>query len=123
VRVEHRLDLDGRNLDPADLHDVVAAPVEVEAVLHAHPAVAAVAVVGVPDADGLVQPWAFVIPTPDHEPTAGLAASLQAWARDRLPRYAYPRRVAFVAELPRTATGKLQRFRLLEEVRPPAGPR
>jgi benzoate-CoA ligase family protein len=117
------LTVQGRSDDLMKVGGVKVAPVEVEAVLHAHPAVEEVAVVGVPDEDGLVQPWAFVLPAPDYQPTAGLVVSLQAWAKDRLPRYAYPRRVEFVTDLPRTATGKVQRFRLLENVTRPGDPR
>lgn len=114
------LTVQGRSDDIMKVGGVKVAPAEVEAVLFEHPAVAEAAVVGVPDADGLVVPHAFVVPAPGADRDA---AALQRWVKERMPRYAYPRRVTFVDDLPRTATGKVQRFRLRQWVSPPADPR
>ncbi len=68
-----------------------------------------VAVVGVPDPVRTEIVKAFVLPKPDVTPTAELAAEIQAFVRDRLAAYQYPREVEFVTELPLTATGKIMR--------------
>ncbi len=87
-------------------------PAEVEAVLLAHPAVAEVGVVGVPDAQWGSVPVAFIVPHP--APPPNLAADLIAFVRERLAPYKAPRRITLVAELPRTASGKLRRNLLRE---------
>ena len=98
-------------------------PVEVEGALIEHPAVLESGVVGVQDADGLTKPKAFVVLRPDHVPSEALAAELQAFVKGRIAPFKYPRWVEFVPELPKTATGKIQRFKLRERramiVRPP----
>ena len=86
-------------------------PMEVEGVLLAHPEVAEAAVVGIADDAGLVKPKAYVVPK-SGEGSDELAQALQEWVRDRLAHYKYPRSVEFVTELPKTATGKIQRYRL-----------
>src|SRR6185369_15596524 len=87
-------------------------PVEVENALIAHPAVLECGVVGHEDHDGLVKPMAFVVLRQGVDQSPELAAELQQFVRERLAQYKRPRWVAFVAELPKTATGKIQRFRL-----------
>lgn len=87
-------------------------PAEVEAALIAHPAVLEAAVVGKTDADDLVKPKAFVIL---RDPTGGserLAEELKAHVKATIAPYNYPRWIEFVPELPKTATGKIQRFKL-----------
>jgi benzoate-CoA ligase family protein len=86
-------------------------PVEVEAALLEHPAVSECAVVGARDADGLEKPRAFVVLRPGT-PASGLEADLVAHARARLAPFKAPRWITVVAELPKTATGKVQRYRL-----------
>jgi benzoate-CoA ligase family protein len=86
-------------------------PLEVEACLLEHPAVAECAVVGGRDADGLEKPHAFVVLRPGV-PDDGLTDGLRAHVRARLPAFKAPRWVTVVADLPKTATGKVQRFRL-----------
>jgi benzoate-CoA ligase family protein len=92
------------------------APSEVEAVLLGHPEVVDAGVVGAEEAGGLVKPFAFVVP---REGTSAdrLVTELTALAEAKLPPHQRPRRIAVVGELPRTATGKLQRFVLREQVR------
>jgi len=89
-------------------------PVEVENALVAHPSVLECGVVGHEDRDGLVKPMAFVVLKTDAVTTADLGAALQQFVRERLAEYKRPRWVEFLPELPRTATGKIQRFRLRE---------
>src|SRR5437667_371762 len=85
------------------------APQEVENCLLQHPAVKEVAVVGVVGEHGLVKPHAFVVV---KEPHQGLAEELQAFVRERLEPYKYPREVIFLDALPRTHLGKVDRARL-----------
>jgi acyl-coenzyme A synthetase/AMP-(fatty) acid ligase len=86
-------------------------PTEVEERLRAHPCVAQAVVVSLPDADGLDKPVACVVPT-----TVGAVtqAELVAFCRDGLAAFKRPRHVLLFDELPQTATGKLQRFRVRE---------
>jgi acyl-coenzyme A synthetase/AMP-(fatty) acid ligase len=84
-------------------------PFEVESALAAHEAVLEAAVVGHDDADGLTKPKAFVVLKPGASATP---ADLQAFVKSRLAPYKYPRWVELVRELPKTATGKIQRFKL-----------
>jgi benzoate-CoA ligase family protein len=87
-------------------------PAEVEARLLEHPAVLEAGVTGRRDADGLVKPHAVVVLKEAHAPSAELAEALRAFARATLARFKVPRVIEFAAELPKTATGKIQRFRL-----------
>src|SRR5579875_542888 len=89
-------------------------PAEVEATLVEHPAVLESGVVGRLDRDELVKPCAFVVLKPGYEPTEALAREIQAFVRERIAPHKYPRWIEFVPELPKTATGKIQRFRLRE---------
>jgi len=100
----------GRSDDMLKVGGIWVSPMEVEAALLAHPAVAECAVVGLPDANGLVKPKAYVVPRGEPSPT--LVQELQEWVKGRLAPYKYPRAIEFVAELPKTATGKIQRYRL-----------
>jgi benzoate-CoA ligase len=84
-------------------------PFEVEATLVQHPSVLEAAVIGVRDAEGLVKTKAFVVLKPGQETSD---AELKAFVKDKLAPYKYPRMIQFVTELPKTATGKIQRFKL-----------
>ncbi len=99
----------GRTDDMLKVGGIYVSPFEVEASLMTHGAVLEAAVIGVADGDGLVKPKAFVVLK------AGFAATadeLQAHVKNQLAPYKYPRWIAFVSELPKTATGKIQRFKL-----------
>jgi benzoate-CoA ligase len=102
----------GRADDMLKVGGVYVSPIEVEEALASHSDVLEAAVVGAEDADNLVKPFAYVVLHHDVEPGPRLEAVLQAHVKDRLAPYKYPRWIEFVAELPKTATGKIQRFRL-----------
>jgi 2-aminobenzoate-CoA ligase len=89
----------------------IAGP-EIEAVLAEHPAVAEVAVVASPDPLRGMVPKAFVVLDSRRQPSEELKTELQEFVQRQLAPYKYPRRVAFVAELPKTSTGKIQRAQL-----------
>ncbi len=102
----------GRSDDMLKVSGIYVSPFEVEATLVQHPAVLEAAVIGKEDADGLTKTKAFVVLK------AGQTASeddLKAFVKDRLAPYKYPRFIEFVADLPKTATGKIQRFKLREQ--------
>ncbi len=103
---------EGRSDDMLKVGGIWCSPVEIEACLIGHPDVLESAVVGRADADGLVKPQAFVVLKPGHEGGAALTEALMAHCKRTLAPYKYPRWVEYVGELPKTATGKIQRFRL-----------
>jgi benzoate-CoA ligase len=87
-------------------------PHEVEAALLCHAAVAEAAVVGGVDEHGLTKPRAFVVLRPGTAPAVALSEELQAHVRGKLPSFKAPRWIEFIPELPKTATGKIQRYSL-----------
>ncbi|HEX5528539.1 MAG TPA: benzoate-CoA ligase family protein [Methylomirabilota bacterium] len=89
-------------------------PVEVESVLLRHPAVVDGGVVGAPEPGGLIKPFAFVVPRDPTGSTEALRADVRRFLETALAPHQRPREIHIVSELPRTATGKLQRFRLRE---------
>lgn len=89
-------------------------PAEVESALIAHPAVQEAAVIAREDKHRLTKPAAYVVVKPDHFGDADLARTLQDWVTEKLGAYKRPRWIRFLPELPKTATGKLQRFKLRE---------
>ncbi len=91
---------------------IFVSPVEIESALIDHDAVLECAGVGKADVDGLSKPFAFVVLRQGHTGSAELATALQQFVRARLPDYKRPRGIEFVSELPKTATGKLQRYKL-----------
>lgn len=101
----------GRSDDMLKVSGIYVSPFEVEATLVQHPAVLEAAVIGVPDAEGLTKTKAFVVLKPGQSTDE---AALKAFVKERLAAYKYPRSIEFLAELPKTATGKIQRFRLRE---------
>jgi benzoate-CoA ligase family protein len=102
----------GRSDDMLKVHGMWVSPLEVESALLGHSAVAECAVVGAIDDDGLERPKAFVVLKTPLRLSAELEAELQKFAADRLPKYKEPRWVVEIESLPKTATGKLQRFKL-----------
>ena len=102
----------GRSDDMLKVGGVWVSPIEVENALVSHPAVLECAVVGREDRDGLIKPEAFVALRAGQAPSEALAVALQQFVREQLAEYKRPRWVQFVTELPKTATGKIQRFRL-----------
>jgi len=100
----------GRSDDMLKVGGQWVSPIEVENALIAHPAVLESAVVGEFDTDELVKPKAFVILREGYKPSEALANELKAFVKERLAPFKYPRWVEFRPELPKTATGKIQRF-------------
>jgi benzoate-CoA ligase len=104
----------GRSDDMLKVGGIFVSPFEVEAALMTHAAVLEAAVVGIADADDLVKPKAFVVLKPDRAPGDAMAEQLKQHVKQQLASYKYPRWIEFLDELPKTATGKIQRFRLRE---------
>ncbi len=102
----------GRGDDMLKVGGIWVSPVEVENCIMEHPAVFEVAVVGHPDDKGLAKPKAFVVLRDGSEPSADLEKEIKQWVLDRMAKYKYPRWVEFVGELPKSSTGKIQRFKL-----------
>ena len=102
----------GRSDDMLKVGGIWCSPVEIENRLIEHPKVLEAAVVGRPDTDELIKPEAFVVLNQAGDASTVLADDLLRHCQERLARYKYPRWVNFVDELPKTATGKIQRFRL-----------
>ena len=104
----------GRSDDMLKVSGIYVSPFEVEATLVQHPAVLEAAVIGKEDEEGLTKTKAFVVLKPG---SSASEAELKAFVKDRLAPYKYPRFIEFVTDLPKTATGKIQRFRLRERER------
>ena len=102
----------GRTDDMLKVSGQWVSPFEVESALLGHEAVLEAAVVAAEDERGLVKPKAFVVVREGVEANPELAAVLQEFVKDRLAPFKYPRWIAFATELPKTATGKIQRFKL-----------
>jgi len=102
----------GRSDDMLKVGGQWVSPVEVENALIAHPAVLEVAVVGDFDKDELVKPRAYIVLKQGYEPSEALADELKTFVKARLAPFKYPRWVDFIPLLPKTATGKIQRFLL-----------
>jgi benzoate-CoA ligase family protein len=102
----------GRNDDMLKVGGIWCSPFEIEAKLGEHPAVLEAAVVGRADAEGLVKPEAWVVLKDPPASVAAVEEELVRHCKARLAPYKYPRWFHFVVELPKTATGKIQRFKL-----------
>ena len=87
-------------------------PAEVEAALISHPSVLEAAVVGKEDKDGLIKPKAFIVLREGVSASASLVEVLQTHVKSSIAPYQYPRWIEFASALPKTATGKIQRFKL-----------
>ena len=99
----------GRSDDMLKVGGIYVSPFEVEATLSQHPALLEAAVIGVTDAEGLTRTKAYVVLKPGQQATED---ELKDFVKERLAPYKYPRMIEFLAELPKTATGKIQRFKL-----------
>ena len=104
---------EGRSDDMIKVSGLWVSPVEVESTLGEHDAVLEAAAVGV-SVDGLTRVKAFIILREGYEGSENLVEELQSWCKDKLKRYQYPHMVDFIEELPKTVTGKIQRFKLRE---------
>ena len=105
----------GRRDDMLKVGGVYVAPFEVEGALTTHPDVLEAAVVGWPDENRLIKPKAFVVLKSGATANVQLAEALQEHCRQSLAPYKYPRWIEFRPDLPKTATGKIQRFKLRAE--------
>jgi benzoate-CoA ligase len=102
----------GREDDMLKVGGIWVSPVEVENCLDEHPAILECAVVGNKDEKELVKPKAFCVLREGYSPSEETAKELKQWVQDRLAKYKYPRWIEFVPALPKSATGKIQRFKL-----------
>jgi benzoate-CoA ligase len=107
----------GRSDDMLKVSGMYVSPFEVEAALMTHPDVLEAAVVGAADEYELIKPKAFIVTRTGVTAAPVLADALKAHVKDRLAPYKYPRWVEFITELPKTATGKIQRFKLRQQTR------
>jgi benzoate-CoA ligase len=105
----------GRADDMLKVGGIYVSPIEVEEVLASHPDVLEAAVVGDRDTDDLVKPRAYVVLHDGVQATVEKREALQTYVKEHLAPYKYPRWIDFVADLPKTATGKIQRFRLRDD--------
>lgn len=102
----------GRGDDMLKVGAMWCSPIEIEAVLLAHPKVREAAVIGRADDAGLVKPAAFVVLSSPEDENDSTAAELQQFCKDRLAGFKYPRWIHFVRDIPKTVTGKIQRYKL-----------
>jgi benzoate-CoA ligase family protein len=105
----------GRRDDMLKVSGIYVSPFEVEGALQSHPDVLEAAVVGWPDKDKLIKPKAFIVLKSADKACDALAQTLREHCRQKLASYKYPRWIEFRTELPKTATGKIQRFKLRAE--------
>jgi len=102
----------GRSDDMLKVSGIYVSPFEVEGALMTHDAVLETAVVAHADTDELIKPKAYVVLKAGVQPSEALSETLKQHVKEKLAPYKYPRWIEFVAELPKTATGKIQRFKL-----------
>jgi benzoate-CoA ligase family protein len=105
----------GRSDDMLRVGGIWVSPAEVESALAAHDAVLECAVVGHPDENEMIKPRAFIVLREEGVDTGALTEELRAHVKARLAHYKCPRWFEYVAELPKTSTGKIQRFRLRQQ--------
>ncbi len=113
----------GRTDDMFKTSGIWISPFEVESALISHPAVLEAAVIGRDDGDGLLKPKAFVVLAPGWVPSDTLFEELKEHVKTKAGPWKYPRWIEVVTELPKTATGKIQRFKLrARDAEPVPGP-
>lgn len=106
----------GRTDDMLKVGGIWVSPTEVESCLISHPSVLEAGVIGRKDKQGMVKPMAFVVTGENINKTEALAKEIKEFCKDRMAHYKYPRWIRFVNDLPKTATGKIQRFKLRERI-------
>jgi benzoate-CoA ligase family protein len=109
---------EGRSDDLFKCSGLWVSPGEVEDAVCRHPGVMEAAVIAAADANGGTIPAAYVLLRPGHSPSEALASQIKEEAAKTLPRYKRPQRIHFMTELPRTPTGKVQRFKLRQMAAP-----
>ncbi len=102
----------GRSDDMLKVGGIWVSPIEVEDALISHPAVREAAVVAKHDEHHLIKPKAYVVLKRGHRPSEEVAKDIQAFVKKNIAAYKYPRWIEFVKSLPKTATGKIQRYKL-----------
>jgi benzoate-CoA ligase family protein len=112
----------GRSDDMLKVGGIWCSPIEIEGQLISHPAVLEVAVIGCEDQEGLFKPEAWVVLKEGAVGSPELAEELMLHCRKNLAPYKFPRAIHFASDLPKTATGKIQRFRLRQEAEHAAHP-
>ena len=105
----------GRSDDMLKVGGLWVSPIEVENTLMENPSVLEAAVTGDEDQDGLIKPKAYVLLKSEFQSSEQLKEELQSFVKSKLAPYKYPRWLEFVEELPKTVTGKIQRFKLREK--------
>jgi benzoate-CoA ligase len=105
----------GRRDDMLKVGGIYVSPFEVEGALQSHPDVLEAAVVAWPDEDELIKPKAFVVLKSPDKASEALSLALQEHCKRKLAPYKFPRWIEFRSDLPKTATGKIQRFKLRAE--------
>jgi len=108
---------EGRTDDMFKSSGMWVSPIEVEEALCAHPSILEAAVIAEPDADRINLIAAYVVLRPQVSAEVETAEQIKAEMASRLPRYKCPKRIYFIEQLPRTATGKIQRFKLRAQTR------
>ncbi len=108
----------GRADDMLKVGGIYVSPIEVESALTAHPAVHEAAVVGREDSDRLIKPIAYVVLAGGFAASEALGNELKSFVKSRIAPFKYPRWIEFVADLPKTGTGKIQRFKLRAACKP-----
>ena len=107
----------GRSDDMLKVSGQYASPFEVECCLMQHESVLEAALIGISDGDGLTKSKAFVVLKSGIAGTDALAVEIKRFVKERLAPHKYPRRIDFIMELPKTPTGKIQRFKLRDQER------
>ncbi|MBI1993905.1 MAG: AMP-binding protein, partial [Deltaproteobacteria bacterium] len=102
----------GRSDDMLKVGGMWVSPIEIENALLEHPSVLEAAVTGQADHDGLIKPKAYVLLKSEYKAGDALKEELQSLVKSKLAPYKYPRWIEFVDDLPKTVTGKIQRFKL-----------
>ena len=104
----------GRTDDMLKVAGRWVSPVQIENILLEHPAVLEAAVIGTADPDGLIKPETFIVLKEGHRASDSLKEEIQSLIKAKLVPYKQPRWIVFVENLPKSAAGKIQRYRLRE---------